>query len=104
MSAKHRICKFSMMIMYKYDCQVQRINMVAKCIVYMYIAAQLKAYWLTCLCTNVRSVCALQEQCSGTYMFNLAAIYVVMYFEYVYSASYYIVDCSDLIYACASSI
>ena len=40
-SAKQRIHKCSVMT---------KKDMVAKCIVHIHITAELKAYWLTCLC------------------------------------------------------
>ena len=47
MSAKQGIHKWH---------RLESINMVAKCIVHMYITAKLKAYWLSCFLCHAHSL------------------------------------------------
>ena len=47
--------------------------------------------------TYVGSICALLDQCSGTYKCNVAIICSVIYDKYVYSACCHMGDCSDFI-------
>ena len=49
-----------------------RINITAKCILHKHIAAELKAYWLTCfssICSNMGFICSETYICDVTGIF-----------------------------------
>ena len=59
--------------------RLECINMAAKCIAHIHITANLKAYWLSCLCymsSSMQSVSRVLKHFSSTCIFSVAGIFL----------------------------